>query len=240
MNSKKRIPSSRSPFVFSNFAITADGKIAFADGSFTPFSSRCDHEHMMELRATADAVLCGARTVEETGTILSAGGNKFQKLRLKNGFSKFPLRIIASGGGSISANADIFQKHFSPVIILTTGQIPRVKLKELRAVAGAVEIFGEKEIDFPAAFRWLWEKWKVKRLLCEGGGELHGALVHAGLVDELHLTICPKIFGGSNAPTIAGGKGFYSLTGAAQFKLRSTQRVGDELFVVLNKRSNRK
>ncbi|MEI9963030.1 MAG: dihydrofolate reductase family protein [Limisphaerales bacterium] len=45
----------------------------------------------------------------------------------------------------------------------------------------------------------------MKRLLCEGGAELSDALFRAGLVNELHLTICPKIFGGRTAPTIAEG-----------------------------------
>jgi 5-amino-6-(5-phosphoribosylamino)uracil reductase len=240
MSSKKRIPSSKLPFVFSNFAISADGKIAFADGSFTPFSSKRDREHMMELRATADAVMCGARTIEVTGTILGNGGEKFRKLRLKRWLAEYPLRIIASGSGSINTDAKIFKKRFSPIIILTTARISKAKLKNLHAVADVVKICGQTEINFHSAFRWLSTKWNVRYLLCEGGGELHGTLVHAGLVDKLHLTICPKIFGGSNAPTIAGGKGFYSLTGAAQFRLRSAERAGGELFVVFNKRSNRR
>jgi 5-amino-6-(5-phosphoribosylamino)uracil reductase len=223
------------PFVFSNFAMTADGKIAFGDGGFEPFTSRRDREHMMELRATADAVLCGARTVEETGTILGPGGMRFQKLRLKRKLSEFPLRLIVSGGGSISANANIFKKRFSPVVVLTTGRISKTKLKMLCGAADEVKKFGGTEIDFRAAFRWLREKWNVKRLLCEGGGELHDALVQADLVDELHLTICPKIFGGRDAPTIADGRGFFHLADAAQFKLQSTKRVGDELFTVFRK-----
>jgi len=223
------------PFVFSNFAMTADGKIAFADGGFTPFSSKRDREHMMELRATADAVLCGAHTVEVTETILGAGGIRYQKLRLKRRLAEFPLRVIASGSGSINVDANIFKKHFSPVVILTTERISKTKLKTLRSVADEVKIFGERQLDFHAAFRWLRAKWSVRRLLCEGGGELHNALVQAGLVDELHLTICPKIFGGRNSPTIADGAGALNLAGAAQFKLKSARRVGDELFAVFGK-----
>jgi 2,5-diamino-6-(ribosylamino)-4(3H)-pyrimidinone 5'-phosphate reductase len=236
VNSKFKIQNSKLPLVFSNFAMTADGKIAFANHEFIPFSSQRDREHMMELRATADAVICGARTVEATETILGAGGMKFQKRRLKNGLSEFPLRVVVSGEGSIDANANIFKRHFSPVVILTTERISKAKLKMLRAAADEVKIFGKREIDFLAALRWLREKCNVKRLLCEGGGELHGALIHAGLVDELHLTICPKIFGGRSAPTLADGRGFDFLADAAQFRLKSARRVDDELFTVFSKR----
>jgi riboflavin-specific deaminase-like protein len=220
------------PFVFSNFAMTADGKIAFAKGKFVPFGSKRDLEHLYELRATADAVMCGARTIEATGTILGNGGEKFRKLRLKHGLAEFPLRVIVSGSGSINPAAKIFKKSFSPIVVLTTARISKANLTNLRTVADEVKICGKTEINFPVALRWLRERWNVRRLLCEGGGKLHGALIRAGLLDELHLTVCPIIFGGRNAPTIADGKGFFNLADAAQFKLKSAKRVGDELFAV--------
>ena len=68
--------------------------------------------------------------------------------------------------------------------------------------------------------------------LCEGGGELNAAMFQAGLVDELYLTICPLIFGGRNAPTLADGEGIERLTEGRRFKLRKSERVGDELFCV--------
>ncbi len=95
-----------------------------------------------------------------------------------------------------------------------------------------VKICGRKEIDFHAALAWLREHWQVQRLLCEGGGELNAALFRAGLVDELHLTIAPKIIGGRHAPTIADGIGFTQLTQASRLELRSLKRAGEEVFLV--------
>lgn len=220
------------PFVFSNFAITADGKIAFASREFIPFGSKRDHEHMMELRATADAVMAGARTVETPGTTMGPGGKKFQRLRLAHGLSEFNLRVIVTGNGSINPRADIFKHRFSPIIMLASERAPEKQLRLLRGLADEVKVFGEKEVDLPAALRWLREKWKVKRLLCEGGGTLHGTMVRAGLINELHLTICPKIFGGRGAPTFADNSQAVKLIDATPFKLKSIKRVGDELFVV--------
>ena len=99
-------------------------------------------------------------------------------------------------------------------------------------MADVVKVFGRDEINFRAAFRWLSRQWGVKRLLCEGGGELNDAVFRAGLVDELHLTICAKIFGGRRAPTIAEGRGFNRLAQAKQFRLKSLQQINDELFTV--------
>ena len=110
--------------------------------------------------------------------------------------------------------------------------------RRLKTLADEVKVCGKTEINFRAAMRWLKKKWDVKRLLCEGGGELNDALFRAGLVDEIHLTICPKIFGGRRAPTIAEGRGFAKLVHAAQFELRSTRRVRDEQFLVFRSRRN--
>src|SRR5215469_14252896 len=93
--------NSKLPFVFSNFAMTADGKIAFASREFVPFGSERDREHMMELRATAEAVMAGARTVETPGVTLGPGGKRFQRLRLRRGLKEFNLRVIASGSGTL-------------------------------------------------------------------------------------------------------------------------------------------
>ena len=239
MNSKLKIKDSKLPFVFSNFAMTADGKIAFTAENFIPFGSARDREHMMELRATADAILCGARTVEVSQATLGNGGEKHRRRRLKHGLTEFPIRVIASNSGSIDPAAAIFQKRFSPIVILTTKRPSASKLAQLRQIADEVKIFGEEEVNFHSALCWLGAKWSVKRLLCEGGGVLNGALVLAGLVDEIHLTICPKIFGGRTAPTIADGLGFQRLTDAAQFELTSIKREKAELFTVFSRCKNR-
>ena len=56
----------------------------------------------------------------------------------------------------------------------------------------------------------------------------------AGVVDELHLTWCPRIFGGRAAPTLADGIGVPHLGDAARFQLKSIRRHADELFLVFN------
>ena len=236
MSSKSKVQGSQLPFVLVNMAMTADGKIATANRAVHSFGSARDLEQLHELRTTADAILCGARTVEISNATLGNGGERFRRRRLKNGLAEFPLRVIVSGGGTLDPAARIFQKRFSPIIVLTTERASPKKLAPLREVAAAVKIFGAAEIDFRDALRWLRDEWHVRRLLCEGGGELNDALFRAGLVDEIHLTICPKIFGGRAAPTMADGLGFPKLAAAEKFKLTSLRRENGELFTVLSRR----
>jgi riboflavin-specific deaminase-like protein len=233
---KKKTPL---PFVLINMAMTADGKIATANRMVHSFSSERDLEQLYELRSTADAVMCGARTVEISRSILGTGGEKFRKRRLKRGLAGYNLRVVVSGSGSINPRAEIFKKHFSPIIILTTARASKRKLRSLRAIADEVRVCGRREINFGAVLHWLRAKWGVKRLLCEGGGELNDALFRANLVDELYLTICPKLFGGNAAPSIADGEGFHRLAEAAPFQIKSFKRVGDEVFAVFRRTRRR-
>ena len=225
-------PSSRLPFVLINMAMTADGKIATANRRVSSFGSRRDQDHLLQLRATADAVLAGARTVDLNRVNLGPGPTKYRRRRLRHGLAEFNLRIIVSRSGTVNPNAEVFQHDFSPIIILTTRRATASRLKKLRTVAAEVRICGRKEINFRSALRWLQTKWGLQRLVCEGGGELNDALFRADLVNELHLTVCPKVFGGRCAPTIADGLGAGSLARAAQLDLQSARRHGDEMFLV--------
>lgn len=238
LNTEHRQLKTRSPdypFVLVNMAMTADGKIATANRAVSSFGSARDHEHLLELRATADAVMCGARTADLNDINLGPGPAKFRRARLRCGLAEYNLRVLVSGSGSINPAAEVFRHSFSPIIVLTTARAPSSRLKQLRAQNSEVRVFGQDEVDLPAALRWLKRARGVRRLLCEGGGELNDALFRAGLVDEVHLTICPKIFGGRKAATIADGMGFGGLSRAAAWKLRSARRAGDELFLTLTR-----
>ena len=219
-------------FVLINVAASADGKIAPASRRFVPFGGPRDREHLLELRATADAVMAGARTVDSFPVNMGPGPARFRLLRLSRGLAEYNLRVIVSGSGTIDPRSEIFRRKFSPIIILTSGRAPDARLRPLRSLADEVKVCGESEVDFAAALRWLREKWKIRRLLCEGGGELNGALFQAGVVDEVHLTLCPLIFGGRTAPTLADGQGVEHLAEGARLELQSMKRDGGVIFLI--------
>ncbi len=211
-------------------AMSADGKIAPPHRRFVAFGSRRDHANLLALRATADAVMCGARTVDSAPVTLDAGGAAYEQRRLRAGLARQNLRIVVSGCGSVDLRAAVFQHQVSPVIVLTSGQAPKSRLARLERLANCVKVCGEKSVSLDQALGWLRREWAVKRLLCEGGGELNFELLRLGLVDELHLTLCPRVIGGRDAPTIADGEGFASLAKTANLKMTRKRRIGDELF----------
>ena len=222
----------RLPFVFVNVATTADGKLAPSNRQFVPFSSREDQERMMRLRSEADAVLSGARTVDLGKVDLGPGGKKWQRKRVEGGRNEFNLRVIVSGSASVNPEAHIFRTRFSPIILLANKSAPKTRLKKLSTLTDDIHLSSGPNINFRKAFEWLREKWDVKRLLCEGGGEVNAPIFLEGLVDELHLTICPVIFGGRNAPTLADGVGIEKLSDAVQLRLKHVEEIGSEVYTV--------
>jgi 2,5-diamino-6-(ribosylamino)-4(3H)-pyrimidinone 5'-phosphate reductase len=220
------------PFVSVNVAITADGKLAPDTRHFVPFSSKRDRELMMELRSEADAVMSGATTVADGEVELGPGGKPYRQKRVERGLREFNLRVIVSGAARITPRAHIFKTRFSPIVVLATEAAPVGRLQQLSKVADDIFVSKGQKLDVVAALEWLRAKWSVKRLLCEGGGEVNGAMFQAGVVNEIYVTLCPVIFGGRSAPTLADGDGIEQLTAAAPLKLKRLERVGDELYCI--------
>ncbi len=220
------------PFVSVNVAITADGKLAPDNRDFVPFSSPRDHELLYELRARADAVLSGARTVDLGRIDLGPGGLKYRRKRLEKGLAEFNLRVIASGSASIDPNAYVFQERFSPILLLTTEAAPASRLRRLSKAVDDLFVSPGATLDFHAALVWLRERWKVKHLHCEGGGEINAPILRQRLAQEVYVTICPVIFGGRRAPTLADGPGIDHLADATRLKLKRREVIGGELYAV--------
>jgi 2,5-diamino-6-(ribosylamino)-4(3H)-pyrimidinone 5'-phosphate reductase len=233
-------PDPKLPFVFINVAATVDGKLAPSSRHFIPFSSQRDQRLLLELRAGADAVMAGARTVDLGLVDLGPGPARYRRARLKQGLAEYNLRIVVSGSASLNPEAEIFRHRFSPIIILTTARAPTSKVQRLRQVADEVKVCGESNLDFAEALAWLSRKWKVKRLVCEGGGQINAGLFRQGLVDQIYMTLSPLVFGGSTAPTMVDGSGVEDISEATVLRLESLQRVGSELFLVYRVRKGAK
>ena len=176
------------PFVLINMGMTADGKTATADGSLSSFGSQADHDNLLKLRATADAVMSGARTVDSHPVDLGPGGIELRRQRLRNGLPEFNLRIVVSGSASLNPDAAIFQSSFSPIILLAAKDAPTKRIKRLEKAGARIAQFGKGTVDLKQALNWLRKEHGVRRLICEGGVELNDAMLRAGLVDEVHLT----------------------------------------------------
>jgi riboflavin-specific deaminase-like protein len=216
------------PFVTANFAITADGRISTRSFSPSDFSSPGDKRQLLGIRAKCDAVLVGARTLAADRMTLGLPVEELRAARRKQGRPELPLRVILSNTGRIDPALRIFQKPGAPIVVFSTTAMPPNNRAKL---AQKADLFLQQSrtVNLPLALATLREDYGVRTLVCEGGGTLFRGLLAAGLVDELHLTICPRVFAGRGAPTITGVAADF-LPKGTRLRLVAMLPVGDECF----------
>lgn len=223
-----RAPKDR-PWVSVNFAVTWDGRISTRNRTPTDFTSPADKRRLLELRARADAVLVSARTAGSDHMRMGMPSAKLRAERRQRGQSAYPLRVLISNRGRISMDLPLWEATAGPVVIFSTTQMPQRTRTHLAERAG-LRITNGQKVDLHEMMRVLRCDFKVAHLHCEGGGELFRSLLAANLVDEIHLTLSPRIFGSTGGPTLTGGVGEF-LPRSTLCRLIEHEQVGDECFV---------
>jgi 2,5-diamino-6-(ribosylamino)-4(3H)-pyrimidinone 5'-phosphate reductase len=192
--------------------MTVDGKIATSSGD-SKISSREDLVRVHKLRASVDAIVVGISTI--------LADNPQLTVRLAKG--KNPARVIVDSRGRIPLDSQIMRTASRvKTIVAVTDQAPdEGKKGESAAVPHGVNL--------KLLFRRL-EKMGLRKILVEGGGELNWSLLYLWLVDELTITIAPKIAGGRLATTLVEGDGFDEMAQSIKLQLKKIQRKkGGEL-----------
>lgn len=211
---------------FLNMVMTLDGKITTRDGSGPKFASQADQERMMQLRSEADAIIIGARTAIDDNPTFDLP-EKYRRSR-KNGLASNPIKAVISGRGSIPPTLKMFNSNDSQAVVFTTDQINSGQYNSLHKVAD-VHVVGKLEVDFTQIAKILVKEYNVKQLLIEGGGQVNFAAFQADIVDEVFLTLSPKIAGG-NIQTIVEGTGF-DFNNLIELELLNHQKVSSEIFL---------
>ena len=187
------------PFVAMNFAATVDGR-ATIGGVSGPIGSDTDTAMLAGLRTRFDAVMIGAGTMraERYGRPVPNQEKREQRERL--GLPHDPLMVIVSGGLDLPWDAPLFTDGGGRVLVFTASdaEAPTTETS-LRIVRH------QGSVDLSAALLHLHEEHGIRAVLSEGGPRLHAEMQAAGLVDDLFLTISPKLAGGA-APRILEGE----------------------------------
>ncbi len=208
-------PERKRPFICLAMLMSADGKIGGA--KTMPFAGANWVEHRKWL-AKFDGILLGARAAESCGASL---------LPPRARMAKAPVVIIVSERASVDPGAKVFQGGLTPFILLHGTKAARHRLKKLQPRFSKMIAFK----DLRSALHELCHAGKMRRLVCAGGGTLNAALLDAGLVDEIRVTILPLIAGDRNAPTLADGLGARKLADAIPLEWTARKRRGSALIL---------
>jgi len=219
----------RRPFVTANFAVTWDGRVSTRNTTATDFSSKRDKQRLLEIRATGDAVLVGRGTVVADNMAMGMPSETLRNARLARGQSAYPLRVILTNSGRLDSALKVFQKRFSPILIFSTARMPQ-RVRSALARKATLHLADSSMVDLRQMLITLRDEYGVHRVVCEGGPRLFRSLLVAKLVDEIHITFCPRIFGSERAPTMTGVADHF-LPAAVRWKLRDMEVIGEECFL---------
>ena len=194
------------PYVLLNVAATADGKIDTFERRGAAISSARDKQRVDELRASADAVMVGGRTLHEEDPRLTVKSDALRREREQRGLPPNPMKVGVASRLYLQRDCRFLNEGPSRMILFTTPQTAQDQLDMLEALGAEVHVMQGERVDVVRALEILKEH-GIDNLMVEGGATLNFALLEAGLVDEVYVYVAPLIFGGESAPTLAGGMG---------------------------------
>lgn len=215
------------PFFYSNFVTTLDGKVKVCKKGYWPIGSRRDYETLLELRAYADVLIHGKKTVGGSRTLSSISTPEFEKMRQDIGKDQPLIYLVISAHPDDSLIEVLRDERDIKHILATTDEA--VISPELEKIVEVVRL-GPEKADIKRLSEFLFSK-GFKDILVEGGPHVMGGFYEEDLIDELFLTISPKVLGSDeSAITMVEGL-LLPPDKIRQFKIMSVKQVEDELFL---------
>lgn len=213
------------PSVFSNLAVSLDGKIATSSREFFAIGSAHDLLLLRKLRDRADVVLYGAE-------VLRTFRKPCLPLKKEVVLTNAVLSRTLKG---IDPTWPFFTSKRIKRILYVTGKVPEKRRLEFLKTSEIVAVSAENPaLDILQDLH----RRRMSRVAVEGGGSLMWEFVKNSLIDEYYITVVPRIIGGTRAPTLVDGVGFSPLE-ALNLRLKRLKRIGSELFLVYKPLSRR-
>lgn len=218
--------------VYGNFVTSVDGIAALAGVEMSSATisggEPADRFVMALLRGAADAVMVGAGTLREHGGPWTAerafpsGADRFREARAVIGAAPSPTLVVVTASGELPAD----HPSLPDAVVVTTASGAHTLAERHVPCREVMETGSADEVDARAAIARLRDR-GFERILTEGGPRLMGSMLEASVVDELFLTISPKLLG--------GGHGRPPLSDETpldrSLRLGSARRSGDHLFL---------
>ena len=195
--------------------MTIDGKIATNRGDST-ISSKQDLRRLHRLRSSVDAIVIGISTVIVDNPRLT--------VRLVKRCGTTPVRIIVDSTGRIPLDSKIL-KSASKIntIVAVTSKASDKRIDKIKSAGAMVIVAGTRTVDLKELF-YILKKMGFNKILVEGGGELNWSVLQLGIVNELMVTVAPRIVGGRTATTLVEGNGYTRITKGIKMELIKISR----------------
>jgi riboflavin-specific deaminase-like protein len=171
------------PIIVGHLGQSLDGFIATPSGDACYVTGPQNILHLHRLRALCDAVIVGARTVENDNPRLTT--------RLVSGDN--PLRVVLDPKRRLADSHHVFSDGDAPTVRVTG----RGSSSDFNAHGGDRELlvkYEDNRLDLHDLVRQLRAR-GCARIFVEGGGVTVSAFLEAGLLDRLHIAVAPLLIG---------------------------------------------
>lgn len=216
------------PHVTLKLALTLDGRIADRTGTSKWITGPASRTFVQRLRKEADAILVGS------GTVVADNPQLICRLP---GAKPNAFRVIVDGRGRVPLDAQVMTDSAVARTIVAAlpdaaGRLSAKLSGEARPQVWSCVADGAGHVDLAALLTRLTAEHGVMELLCEGGGEIAGALLKAGLVDRLVLFYAPVVLGDAAARPGFAGIDALLADGRLAVASRRVRVSGDDVAVI--------
>lgn len=214
------------PFVRVKIGASLDGRTALANGTSQWITGEAARGDVQQWRARSDAIMTGIGTVLADDPQLT--------VRIGTEPRRQPLRVVVDSRLRLPRSARILTGPGKALVFSRRDAVGPDLAAAAQAALGRDGIglewleAGESGLDLTAALAHLATKLQINELLVEAGASLTGALLNAGLVDELLIYQAPILLG-SEARGLAALPMLSSLTQAPRFVFTELAMVGGDL-----------
>ncbi len=170
-------------------AISLDGKIANFKGEKAQLGGPGDRQVLEEALAWSDATLMGGETLRQHKSVCLIHKDNLIQKRLDNNKSTQPISIVISNQEKYSLDYPYFNQPIERWLITSNPNL--LNSNKIKGYDKTIRF----ELNWSKTLLKLSEN-RISKLLILGGSQLIGSLILEDKVNELQLTITPKLIGG--------------------------------------------
>jgi diaminohydroxyphosphoribosylaminopyrimidine deaminase/5-amino-6-(5-phosphoribosylamino)uracil reductase len=215
----------RRPLVTLKTALTLDGKIAAPDDNRGWITSETARAHVQTLRHECDAIVTGIGTALADDPLLTDRSGLARSRPL--------LRVVLDSRLRLPIDSRLVKSCHEDVAVVTTSAAPQEKRKALEAAGVKVLVFDGRigRADVRQTIEWLGEQ-KMLSVIVEAGSHLNWSVLEAECADKVFFYYAPKILGGMQSLSMAGGIGRRTRRDAIRVRNVTLHPIAQDEFAV--------
>lgn len=223
----KQIRTGR-PFVVAKFAMSLDGKIATRTGHSQWITGPAARARVQQLRKEMDAIMVGIGTAMADDPQLTARDECGSPLAAE----WQPIRVVLDSAGRLPLSARLLRQPGRTIVATAAGGTDGACAAALADAGASVKAFpgSDGRVNLSGLLDYLGEQGIVS-VLVEGGSATLGALLDAGLVDQVQAFVAPTLIGGADAASPIAGVGAAVMSDAVPLHHTTMEQIGRDWLI---------